>query len=256
MWPLDSDPYALDGEILDLLTTLADSALRVPRAERQFHVSRPLSPDGAAKVLGAGLNMRAAPQDLKTLADEGLIQTSRHNPVGNYQCHITPLGFSVVEGLRLRGEPQEMTEQEAERYVDASEFRAAYPEAHTKLRAARDLMAADAVANATTIGHDCREAMMAFASALAQQHDVARDARPEQTVDRIRAVIDLRRSPLGSKTAAFLDGLIVFWGTVVDLAQRQQHGFSKQGEPLDADDARRAVFYTGVVMYEISRSVR
>jgi len=256
IWPFDPDPYALDPEILDLLTTLADSALTVSRPERQFHVRRTMSTDGAANVFGAGLNVKAAPQDLKTLADERLIQTTGHNTSGSYAFHITPLGFQVVEGLRLRVEPQEIIEQEAERYVDASEFRVAYPDAHSKLRAARDLMAADPVANATRIGHDCREAMMAFAGALAEQHDVARGAGPERTVDKIRAVIDVLRSPLGSKTAAFLDALIVFWGTVVDLAQRQEHGFSKQGEPLDADDARRAVFYTGLVMYEITQSVR
>jgi len=44
---------------------------------------------------------------------------------------------------RDRVEPQEIIEQKAEGYVDASEFRVAYPDAHAKLRAARDLMAAD-----------------------------------------------------------------------------------------------------------------
>ena len=47
------------------------------------------------------------------------------------------------------------------------------------------------MANATRIGPGCREAMMAFGGALAQQHDVARGAGPERTVDKIRAVIDV-----------------------------------------------------------------
>jgi hypothetical protein len=87
---LDPDPYALDPEILDLLTKLADTALTVPRPERQFHVRRAMFNGRAANVFGAGLDTRAAPQDLKTLIDEGLIQASRYNTSCSYQFHITP----------------------------------------------------------------------------------------------------------------------------------------------------------------------
>jgi hypothetical protein len=67
------------------------------------------------------------------------------------------------------------------------------------------------VGNATRIGHDCREAMIAFASSLADRYKVAAATRPEQTVDKIRAVIDLQRGALGSKTGAFLDaGLVMY----------------------------------------------
>jgi hypothetical protein len=116
-------------------------------------------------------------------------------------------------------------------------------------------MASGPVENATRIGHDCREAMMAFASSLAEQHGVGLDARPEQTVRKISAVVDHHRLVHGDTTAAFLDALIVYWGTVSDLAQRQEHGASKQGEPLGAEDARRVVFYTGLVMYELDWSL-
>lgn len=65
---------------------------------------------------------------------------------------------------------------------------------------------------------------------------------------RVRAEIDKRRAVLGDTTAAFLDALLVYSGPVIDLAQRQEHGLSKRGEPLDAADALRAVFYTALVM--------
>lgn len=234
-----------------------DNALKVPRAERQFIVSRPLSTDNSARVVCAGTLVRAAPHDLRSLVDQGLIKTSGsfNAAAGSYSFHITPLGYNVAEELRQRGEPQDAAEQEAQAYLDSEGFRAARPDAHAKLRSARDLMASDPVENATRIGHDCREALMSFAASLADQHGVALDARPEQTVRKVSAVVDHHRAVLGDTTVAFLDALIAYWGTVSDLAQRQEHGVSKRGEPLGAEDARRVVFYTGLVMYELDRSI-
>jgi hypothetical protein len=46
-----------------------------------------------------------------------------------------------------------------------------------------------------------------------------------------------------------------YWGTVSDLVQRQEHGAQKQGAELTWEDARRVVFQTAIVMYEVSRAL-
>ena len=48
-----------------------------------------MSTDGAANVFGAGLDVKAAPQDLETLADERLIQTT-----GNRSTQTMPVARS------------------------------------------------------------------------------------------------------------------------------------------------------------------
>jgi hypothetical protein len=72
-------------------------------------------------------------------------------------------------------------------------------------------------------------------------------------VDRIRAVLSTRERSAAHQ--AFLTALLSYWGTVSDLVQRQEHGAQKEGEPLTWEDARRVVFQTAVVMFEIARAV-
>jgi hypothetical protein len=144
-WPPDPDPYALDSEVLELLTTLAEASQAVARAQRRFFVRQRLSASAAVAVFGAGLegSMDAAPQDLRSLRDENLIECENYKTNGQYEFFVTRLGYTVVEELRRRGEPQEAAEEEIGRYVDASEFAAAYLDAQAKLRSARHLAAID-----------------------------------------------------------------------------------------------------------------
>jgi hypothetical protein len=72
---------------------------------------------------------------------------------------------------------------------------------------------------------------------------------------RLRSVIDSRRSALGSKTLEFLKALVNYWGTVSDLAQRQEHGGQKEGEPLLLDDGLRVVMQTMIVIYEVDSAL-
>lgn len=64
------------------------------------------------------------------------------------------------------------------------------------------------------------------------------------------------KEPAMSDTVrAFLDSLLVQWGCVSDLVQRQEHGALREGGDLVWEDARRVVFQTLIVMYEIDRAV-
>jgi hypothetical protein len=83
------------------------------------------------------------------------------------------------------------------------------------------------------------------------------DSDKSHDVARIKAVLMARKSSLGKKEAAFLDALVPYWGTVSDLAQRQEHGSQRdeEQEPLIWEDARRLVFQALVVMHETERAV-
>jgi hypothetical protein len=257
-WPPDPDPHALDPDVLDVLIRLYNDSLSVPRAQRRFWVRRPLAAGAPTVVSGGGLTvpLEVASQDLRALRDERLINTERHTTRGTYEFFITPLGKSVVEDLKPRGEPTEEAEEEAVRYVDGGDFRITYPMVHAKLHEARALAASDPVGNATRIGHECREAMFSFADVLATTHSAAPSAGPEETVAKVRAVLEIRRAQLGGRTRALLDALLTYWGTVSDLTQRQEHGAKREGEPLTSEDSRRVVFYTALVMYELDRTLR
>jgi hypothetical protein len=71
----------------------------------------------------------------------------------------------------------------------------------------------------------------------------------------MRAVLNHRKGNMGDKERACLDALLVYWGTVIDLIQREEHGGQKEGTPLVWEDGRRVVFQLAVVMFEIDRSL-
>jgi hypothetical protein len=93
-----------------------------------------------------------------------------------------------------------------------------------------------------------------FASSLLAVHGVTVSGS-SGTVDKLRAVLTEKKPEMSSATHALLDALVPYWGTVSDLAQRQEHGAEKEGEALTAGDARRLVFQTAVVMVEIDMAL-
>ena len=113
---------------------------------------------------------------------------------------------------------------------------------------------ADSQDQLTAIGHHCREAMQEFTSALLALHQVASaNTNPANTVARLQTVFLVR---VGGKTLPpFLDALVAYWGSLSDLVQRQEHGGQREGGPVIWQDARRVVFQTMVVMYEIDQAL-
>jgi hypothetical protein len=97
--------------------------------------------------------------------------------------------------------------------------------------------------------------MIAFAAECVSLYGATgAPADPEKTVDRLRAVIAEAAPRLGETERPLLDALVVYWGTVHDLAARQEHGAAK-AVPLVAEDARRVVFHTATVMFELDRAL-
>jgi len=81
------------------------------------------------------------------------------------------------------------------------------------------------------------------------------DREKAHTVARLKAVFESRANQMGQTERDFLSALVVYWGTVSDLIQRQEHGAHKEGESLGWQEARRVVFHVAFVMYEIDRAI-
>jgi hypothetical protein len=141
-------------------------------------------------------------------------------------------------------------ESQVGRYLDEDAFRLRHPDAYERWQAAIDLFAVNPKRHATRIGHDCRESLLAFADGALE----ARRVRPKAgsgTVDKLRLLID--RAATSHRPAELCNALVMYWGTVSDLAQRQEHGASREREALRGEDARRLIFHTMVVMFEVDR---
>lgn len=159
------------------------------------------------------------------------------------------------EELRGRSaDPAEAVQEEVRRYLDET-FKERFPAAYDRLAAAEQMLwQANPEDDLTTIGHKLREAIQQFATAMVDRHQPSNvDPDPARTKNRLRAVVELHRERLGESKAALLDVLADYQDVVNDLVQRQEHGDQKPGEPLAWEDARIAVFYTALLMYEYDR---
>jgi hypothetical protein len=192
--------------------------------------------------------------DLETLAEERLLRRD-FGGSGTPAYEVTPLGRRYdAERKRSASEATTVVEDQILHYLDSDLFRVSFHDAYERWReAAEALWAADDEAQFTQIGHLCREAMQAFASSVTSAtHVIGVPDDPTKTVARIRAALGTER--VGSP-AAFLDALLAYWGVTNDLVQRQEHGAQKEGESLGWEDARRVVFQTAIVMFEVARAV-
>lgn len=57
----------------------------------------------------------------------------------------------------------------------------------------------------------------------------------------------------GNVAAKHCVALVDYWDSVSDLANRQEHRAAREGDALVAEDGRRLIFHTVVVMFEIDR---
>jgi hypothetical protein len=169
---------------------------------------------------------------------------------------VTPGGHECYAELQTRGgRPLAHLEQRVLAFVSGDWFASRYGAAQAKWLVAESLLwESDSASSFSTIGHHTREAMIEFADSLATRFTVSAPVDRSKTVARIKVVIDRLRPDLGDRTSAFLEALIVYWGTVSDLAQRLEHAASHQGHPIVLDDARRVVFQTALVFFELDKA--
>lgn len=250
---------ALTREQESLLVTLADAAQAVPRDQRQpFIVTKPIF-NTACVLHHRGLpegQCEAYEGDLNQLRRAALIADAMRQSRAD-AFDVTAEGYAYARELAARSDEGVTRVEDGirDRLLNPDGFRKRFPSAASKWQEAESrLRSAGVDSDLTTIGHLCREAMIAFASALVEKHKPSgAPSDPAKTVARLQAVI--RKATVGSSVRAQLDALVVYWGTVSDLVQRQEHGATKEGDRLTVEDGRRIVFQTMNVFYELHRSL-
>ena len=243
----------------ELLILIVEAVRNTPREERQkFFV---IQLEGGVDFLHhPGMKKsenRIYYGDVEELGRQGLLAIGfEAGRTPNFD--VTSLGFRYYEHLkRKKGEAVERVETTIREYLNVPEFRAKYPEAFAKWSSAEDLLwQTDTQQQLTTIGHLCREALQGFVTTLVERYqppDVNTDKT--KTVARLKTVLGFNAAQLGATKKDFLEALLAYWGTVSDLIQRQEHGAYKDGEQLVWEDARRVVFQTMIIMFEIGKTL-
>jgi len=191
--------------------------------------------------------------DIETLASQGLLALG-YGSRGTPNFDVTPLGFKYYEQLKRKlGEPVERAETTVRHYLNANDFQEKYSKAFEKWSIAENLLwETDSQQKLTTIGHLCRESVQEFTNTLVNQFQPP-DAPSDKskTLNRLKAVLDFKSNKLRKTEKPFLEALLDYWKSIIDLIQRQEHGAQKEGHELIWKDARRVVFHTMIVMYEI-----
>ncbi len=249
----------LEEEQEELLINLVEIARNIPKEKRDKfmilhgdHEDILIHPGNreAGKIIYIG--------DIETLGRERLIYlsyASKDTPLFD----ITPLGFRYYEHLKQKkGLPIERLQSDIRHYIKDDTFQEQYPVAHQKwLDADKLLWQSDSEKQYTTIGHLCREAIQEFADSLSKKVNVVEaKENKSQDITKIRSILNFLSNRLGATEKPFLDALLNYWGTVHDLIQRQEHGGQKEGKSLRWEDARRVVFQTAIVMYEIDNAIK
>jgi hypothetical protein len=230
-----------------------------PEARGDFFASETMGDPQASFIHSRvqRLGFKGSRADAEVLADAGLLRMSWGSR-GTPKFYVLPAGIAYYEDMMSASPPLESVEADMMGYLADPAFRRVHGAAYDKWeQAARLLRSADSGAQLTTIGHLCREAQQAFARSLAAHAGVdVSSIEPAKTVARLKAVIAAKRATLGNTETPLLEAMVVYWGTLSDLVQRQEHGALREGEPLIWEDGRRVVFQTCVVMYELARALR
>jgi len=251
-------PGRLTPEQEELLAVMVEAFRSVPRNERH----PPLIVDGfgGTQLMHNGLAAIGKPNydlylgDAKELAIHGLI---RFEVIGNnsYQADITNDGFRHYEHLKgAGGQPIERVETAIRTYLASDHFERRHPASFAKWKQAESaLWSSDSAQQMTTIGHLCREAMQDVATESLGAAADAAEPNVQRTVSRMRTTLEARLK--SESVREFASALLAYWGTVIDLVQRQEHRASSERVELSWEDARRVVFQTVVVMHEIDRAL-
>jgi hypothetical protein len=245
-----------------LLVTLVEAARNLPARQRAEFILTPMT-FGPAKqqIIHCGLpggTVAVNRADIHVLLSRGLLIRLGGTHRSGMTFDIDPRGYQLYEVIKTAsGEPVDRLETTVISYLNATRFRQEYPAAYNKWAQAEGLLwSGDSAQQLTSVGHLCREALQEFAASLAAKFKPSElDPDKAHTVARLRAILDGHKSRLGKTVQPFLDALLAYWGTLSDLVQRQEHGALREGEDLTFEDARRVVFHTAVVMFELDRSL-
>jgi hypothetical protein len=252
----------LEPEQKELFIQIVETVKMIPRNQRMEMIVIPSMSKNITLIIPTKSHKQyrinhIIDGDLNFLANKGLLNVS-YSRGGEEHYLVSPEGLLYYEWLmKEMGKPVERIEKIIFQYFEFEDFRKQYSAAYNKLKQAEELLwESDSDANFSIIGLHCREALQEFADVLYSRVLGKPSPDPKSsTVNRIREVIKAKREETGETVWAFLDVLLPFWGTVSDLTQRQTHAEEKEGEPINWEDARRVVFQTANVMFELHRTI-
>lgn len=256
----------LDPEQQELLAQMVEAQRSLPRKQRQHFILSETF-DSTDLVHPAPGRIELTKSDMDALEMQGLVYLAAIGGRGSPNYDITPQGYAYYENLRTRNRQPlaEVEEEISRRYMDDEGFRRAHPAAWAKwTQAVNKLWSEEWEKELTNIGHLCRESIQDFAADLIVKFQPP-DAPPDRNKDvaRIKAVVEQHKSRLGKRdkrlleaNVKYLDALLDYWRAVSGLIQRQEHGVAADEGALSWPDARRVVFQTALVMYEVDASLR
>jgi hypothetical protein len=249
----------LEDEQKKLLAKFVEAHLNSPPEARGVFLASEAMGDPQARFLHSRvqqLGFKGSRADAEVLARVGLLQMSWSSR-GTPTFYVLPAGIQAYQQMKTEGSFVRQVQDDILDFLSDAGFAKKHAAAYAKwTQAARLLRSAESRDQLTTIGHLCREAQQAFAESLAAQHrvDVSK-VESAKTVAKLRAVLDAQKARMGATPTSFLSALVAYWGELSDLIQRQEHGAQREGRPLIWEDARRVVFQTCVVMYEIEKTL-
>lgn len=259
-----SNDLGAQFEAVLLLDHQKELLLELVKAEHAVSLERRpkfivVTSQGGSAILHEGLptNLQANTSDIEALGDVQLLRLGTGSR-GSINFSITPLGFKYSQWLReVSGEPVQRVTSETRTYLVSEAFRSRYPLAYEKwAQAEAALWGEDSASQLTTIGHLCREAIQEFTSIVVERIQLPNvNIDKTKTVARMKAALAHVSGQLGVTEKPLFDALLAYWGTLGNLVQRQEHGAQKEGKLLEWEDARRVVFQTAVVIFEIDHAV-
>ncbi len=242
----------LDREVIDLFVEMYQAWRTADRERRLVVISGTIS-GTFAQIFGSKFAERVPASDIDDMMNVGLL---RHRNKSSYMF-APEAGAFYAYVMSRRGAPLEAVEETTRSLVEHGSFASRYPETARLLsQAIEAALADDEPRRRTQVGHDVREALIAFTGELGSRLDVSLGAPPQNTNDRRRQLIKSREKQIGSETAvAYLDALVGYWIGVSRLAVRQEHGAKAEQETLTWEDSRRAVHAAVHLVYEIDRAL-
>lgn len=246
----------LQNEQKELLVSLVEAARNIPKDKRSKFMFIHTTSESWVQHWGLpNWTLDCYEGDVDVLAQQGFLNPS-YGTSGISGFDITPEGFLYYEELKqAAGEVTKQVEESIRGYLKSEQFQRRHPAAFQKWLAAEELLwKTDSNQQLSIIGHLCRESIQEFTDSLVAQFKPNVDPGVKAlTKNRLKAVITSRSAFIPSTVLPFLDVLVDYWDAVVDLIQRQEHAGQREKESLLWEDARRVVFQTCVLMFEVDR---
>lgn len=252
------EQISLEPEQEGLLALMVETQRSVPREQRHpFHVMKAMGrPPTLWHPALKHEETFISEGDVLTLAEYNLLRVG-YTSRGSQTYDVTNTGYAYYEEMKYaQGTPLERVQIEIRNYFeDLGSFRMNHADAFRKwVEAEEVLWKKDSETRLSTVGHLCREAVILFTDKLVEVHKPESvDEDSQHVVRRVEAVLK-QRSRIGKAENEALGNLVRYWYSLNQLIQRQEHEAVREAESLMWEDARRVVFVTAFLLFEIHRA--